>query len=143
MNSEGIINSIVRLKPGDDLYESIVELSHKFESGSLAIVTCVGSLSKCLIRLAGANPTTIPTKEIEGPLEIVSLVGTVVQNHPHLHISVANTEGSCFGGHLLKGSIVHTTVELVVMELEKNFHVKLVREPDEITGYNELKVYPK
>ncbi len=58
-------------------------------------------------------------KTWEETLEIVSITGTVEQNDCHLHISVSDTEGKVFGGHLKNGSIVGITAEIVIQTIDK------------------------
>lgn len=36
----------------------------------------------------------------DGPYEIVSLVGTIAVNGPHIHISLSDGTGTTIGGHL-------------------------------------------
>ena len=51
---------------------------------------------------------------VAGPLEIVSLVGTLSADGCHLHASVSNGEGRTSGGHLLEGCPIYTTAEVVI-----------------------------
>lgn len=62
-----------RLHPGQNIREEIDKyvLDNKISAG--AILTCVGNLSKAVLRMADANIT----KTWEGSFEIVSVVGTV------------------------------------------------------------------
>jgi hypothetical protein len=74
------------------------------------------------------------------PMEIVSLAGTLCGEGLHVHVSLSRRDGSCVGGHLVPGCIVHTTAELVIGELaDVEFH----RPMDSATGYNELSVQPR
>ena len=130
---------IFRIKPGEDLWETIQNKALESGYGSHCVVTCVGSLKFCKIRLAGATPTNQNTITIDGPLEIVSLTGTIIQDRAHLHISVSDKEGKVLGGHLMKGSIVDTTAEVVLANLS-SFGYILTREIDEKTGFRELVV---
>jgi uncharacterized protein len=36
----------------------------------------------------------------DGPFEIVSLVGTIAINGPHIHIALSDGNGTTLGGHL-------------------------------------------
>jgi predicted DNA-binding protein with PD1-like motif len=58
----------------------------------------------------------------------------------HLHIALADSNGIVVGGHLGPGSAVHTTLEVVVAELEG---AAFSREPDPRTGYEELVIRSK
>ncbi len=123
----------LRLKPGQDLrleLETFVA-AHQMHAG--LVLTCVGSLTKAALRLADASSTTL----LEGKFEIVSLVGTFSPDGAHLHISISDTKARTYGGHLQPGSLVYTTAEIVLGELEeKTFFRRL----DPETGYDELVV---
>lgn len=135
---------VFRLLPGDDLFDSIINKVSSADEGarSFAIVTCVGSLKQCKVRLAGATATDQATKIIPGPLEIVSLVGTIANNKGHIHISVSDKEGLTYGGHLMSGSTIDTTAEIVLANIESLAGVTLTREMDHKTGFRELCVNP-
>jgi hypothetical protein len=67
--------------------------------------------------------------------EILSLNGTVSISGLHLHLAVADSEGRTYGGHLLNGSTIRTTAEIVINELQGT---RFLREPDTATGFREL-----
>jgi len=61
------------------------------------------------------------TVKSEGPLEIASCTGNVAVDEKgevviHAHIVVSNRKGEAFGGHLMKGTLVGATAELVIIE---------------------------
>lgn len=122
-----------RLLPGDDLKQTLQDFAEKRNLKAAYIVTCVGSLQKAHLRLAGATEkSTWSTK-----MEIVSLVGTLFNGGCHLHISLADGLGNMVGGHLLDGCIIYTTAEIVIGEAKGlEFH----RDIDPTTGYLELSV---
>jgi len=79
---------------------------------------------------------------IQGPLEIASCIGNVSTNESgevvvHAHVLVSNQKGEAFGGHLMKGSWVGATAELVIIEAGD---VTLQRALDEKTNLNLLKL---
>jgi uncharacterized protein len=121
----------VRLMPGADLRESLERIAAENELRAACIVSAVGSLHRAAIRYAGKTTAAI----VEGPLEIVSLSGTLSPDGCHLHVSVADSNGIAFGGHLGKGSIVHTTAEVMIGILHG---VCFARRADQLTGYREL-----
>jgi len=124
-----------RLRPGQDLREEIDKFVKQKNMKAGAILTCVGNLQKAVLRMASAKETK--TYEGEGTFEIVSLVGTVEAGNSHLHIAISDKDGNVFGGHLKAGSVVGTTAEVVIGELEG---VSFKRDLDEDTGYEELVV---
>ncbi len=125
-----------RLTQGIDLKAAIEQLVslHKIQAGSIA--SCVGCLSTVNLRLAGAQKTL----QLNEPLEIVSLMGTLTANHQHIHISVAHANGNVVGGHLLEGSLIDTTAELIIHHYTA---LEFTRAQDESTGYTELIVNNK
>jgi len=127
---------IFRLKKGDDLYESIQNFCIKNNILAGVVVSGVGSLLSAHIRDASG----VNTQDINEPTEIVSLNGTVSKNRLHLHISLAKTDISVVGGHLMTGCKINTTCEVAILEF-KNYEFS--KEFDATTGYNELKIIKK
>ena len=123
----------LRLNPGQDLKKEIQSfcLSKGIKAG--AIVAAVGSLSVARLRLA----TAVTFEEFSGPFEILSLSGTLSLDAVHLHISLADKKGLCIGGHLVDGSVIYTTAELILLALP-NYEFK--RSLDSQTGYKELDI---
>ena len=73
---------------------------------------------------------------LSGPFEIISCTGVVALSGSHIHIGIADGAGQCLGGHLLPGSIVYTTVELVVQNLSQEWCFERKHCP--LSGYEEL-----
>jgi len=121
----------LRLIPKQDLLEEIDKYIKKKKIESGFIVTCVGSLSVAMLRMAGVHGAVPLIKD----LEIVSFVGTVSIHGSHLHLSVSDNKGEMTGGHALIGCIVRTTAEIVIGCIPE---VRFVREIDDRTGYDEL-----
>jgi uncharacterized protein len=126
----------LRLRPGQDLRVELEAFCRAEGLRAPFVLTCVGSLSRAALRPAGLDTTVV----IEGDLEIQSLVGTLSPDGPHLHLTVADAACTVSGGHAQPGSIVRTTAEIVVGELED---VVFARPVDEATGWDELEVRPR
>ena len=128
----------LRLSPNMDVLSSIRMLINKAALRSVFIMTCVGSVKKCRLRLANSTDTM----DLDKPHEIVSLVGTFDSEGEHIHGSFSDETGRVFGGHVLGNHpmIVFTTVEIVLGECE---NVIFTREMDEETGYPELVINKK
>ena len=124
---------VIRLTRGADLKKSIAQLvaQHDVQAGSIA--SCVGCLSSVNLRLAGAQKTL----QLQESLEIVSAMGTLTPEHQHIHVSVSDSAGRVIGGHLLEGSIIDTTAELIVHSYPT---LRFSREFDSTTGYTELTI---
>lgn len=122
-----------RLRPGQDLKKEVDALVQQERIGAGAVLTCVGSLTDVVLRLANQTEPSV----WEGHFEIVSLVGTLSINGSHLHLSVSDSTGRTLGGHLLEGCKIYTTAELVIGVMPD---ITYTREPDPTYGYRELVV---
>eukprot|EP01062_Namystynia_karyoxenos_P039882 TRINITY_DN29005_c0_g1_i1.p1 TRINITY_DN29005_c0_g1~~TRINITY_DN29005_c0_g1_i1.p1 ORF type:complete len:209 (+),score=51.80 TRINITY_DN29005_c0_g1_i1:94-627(+) len=129
----------LRLEVGADLRQGVIAAAQRSGMKAACVLTCVGSLRKAHIRLAGAGATGgSPEMHLDERLEIVSLVGTVsADGSCHLHICVADERGRAVGGHLMDGCEVNTTAEIVVADCDG---FVFSREHDQRTGYRELTV---
>jgi uncharacterized protein len=123
----------LRLKTGQDLRREleIFVLAHQLRA--CFVLTCVGSLTQATLRLADADESNI----FIGRFDIVSLVGTFSRDGAHLHISISDKQGKTLGGHLMYGSLIYTTAEVVLGELPG---IVFRRPIDPQTGYDELTV---
>ena len=54
----------------------------------------------------------------DGKHEIVSMVGTLSPDGDHIHLAVSDATGRTVGGHLVEGSLVYTTAEIAVGEID-------------------------
>ncbi|MBV8033872.1 PPC domain-containing DNA-binding protein [Roseateles sp.] len=116
----------LRLNPGDDLRGALEATGR-----TGFVVAGIGSLSQAQLRLAG-EPEPTP---IAGPLEILTLSGSLTPDGAHLHASVADAAGRVIGGHVCAGCTVRTTAELLVAPLPAG---SLGRAFDAATGHAEL-----
>ena len=115
VSSSGSRLWVLRLHPGDDLVDSIMEFARKHSINAGGIVTCVGSLDHA--RLRYANQNDYENLDAKGQhFEIVSLVGTFSTTDRHLHLALANEQGAVFGGHASSGNKVYTTAEIIIVE---------------------------
>ncbi|MFH0978331.1 MAG: DUF296 domain-containing protein [Candidatus Woesearchaeota archaeon] len=125
----------VRLEPGQDLRKAIAQyfVTERIHSG--AVLSCVGSLEKAILRLSDESILTL-----NGKFEIISLTGTLSKTGHHLHLGISDREGVVYGGHLKEGCIVYTTAEIVIGALDV---LAFSRTFDPKTGYKELKISKK
>ena len=123
----------LRLRPGADLRQAL-ELAVK-EAGAPGafVVTGIGSLIQANLRLAGHDGASI----VPGPLEILTLAGSLSVDGAHLHMSVADAQGRVVGGHVAYGNEIRTTAEILIALLPA---WALSRESDPTTGCDELVV---
>jgi predicted DNA-binding protein with PD1-like motif len=125
----------MRLKPLQDLKQSIYQYVQENHIQAGFLLTCVGSLQRAALRMANRDETTI----LEGKFEICSLVGTVEIGGIHLHVSLSDGTGAMVGGHLQEGSLIYTTAEIVLGQAED---LRFTREPCIESGYDELVIRP-
>ena len=122
-----------RLTQGADLKQSILTFVNREAIRAGSLLSCVGCLSHAAIRLANESQSL----ELEGPLEILTLSGTLTPEHVHLHISLADKTGQVYGGHLIEGCVVSYTAEVCLVAYE---NLSFTRQPDPQTGFTELVV---
>ena len=120
-----------RLRRGDDLLASIRRYAQAHGIRAAALVSGVGCVTRAIIRDASG----VTTHELSGRYEIVSMTGTVSAERTHLHIALAGEDMRVIGGHLCEGTLINTTCEVVLLELDG---VTFSKEFDPETGYNEL-----
>src|SRR5215216_927824 len=127
-------NYTFRLKPGQDLFDSIEALVREEHIQAGCVLSGVGSLTRAQLRLADREFLS----EYDGHFEIVSITGTVSIHGSHLHISASDGDGETIGGHLVSGCVLYTTAEIVIGIFDD---VVYKREFSEDSGYDELVVY--
>jgi predicted DNA-binding protein with PD1-like motif len=116
----GKVGKIVfsRLLEDEDLAESVRKQAETngIRAGCFILV---GSLKHAA--LGYYREGKYETIHLKGPLEIASCTGNVAVDEKgevviHAHVVVSNAKGEAFGGHLMKGSQVGATAELVMIE---------------------------
>ena len=123
----------IRLSPGVDLRRALEDVVSGQATDSAFVVAGIGSLVEASLRYAGEAAES----RIAGPLEILSVSGTLSSSGAHLHMSVSDASGRIYGGHVAYGNTVRTTAEILLAPLED---WSLTREHDAATGFNELVV---
>ncbi len=123
----------IRLAPGAELKRALEAAATEHADGSAYVVAGIGSLQSASLRFAGEAQDV----ELPGPLEILSLSGTLSPSGCHLHMSVSDAAGRVWGGHVGSGNVVRTTAEILLASLKGWV---LGREFDTATGYDELAV---
>jgi predicted DNA-binding protein with PD1-like motif len=126
--SQGVV--IVSLGSGDLLLESIRRAAREANLHTGVLMTGIGSLSAGRIHTVATNE--LPPGEIfldlPGPLEVISFSGIIANYEPHLHISLMDQAGKCYGGHLEEGCVVLTLSEISILRLSD---LRLVRRKGE------------
>jgi predicted DNA-binding protein with PD1-like motif len=131
----------LRLTPGQDLRQAIEAAVHSQGCRAAFVLSGIGSLSTAGLRFAGAQQP----QRLTGDMEILSLSGSVAvsvtnggaHSSSHLHMALSTATGEVLGGHVAPGCIVRTTAEILLALLPE---WEFAREPDALTGYDELVV---
>ena len=123
----------LKLNPQQDLKTELDTFMVHQNVEAACIVTCVGSLTQAVLRLAGRSEATL----FNDRFEIVSLTGTMSLYGSHYHISIADGTGRTYGGHLLAGCLIYTTAEVVIGIISG---LRFKRIYDVETGYKELSI---
>lgn len=126
----------LRLLPGTDLIGGLRAARADLDTPAVAIAACVGSVSDPHLRFAGRDEGT----RLTGPFEIVALSGTLDPDRHHIHLAVSEAGGRVVGGHLLPGTPVRTTAEIVLLVLTD---LAFARAPCPLSGYDELTIGPR
>ncbi|MEH1852436.1 MAG: PPC domain-containing DNA-binding protein [Nostoc sp.] len=125
----------IRLKPHDDLRQSLKNFVKQEDIKAGFILSAIGSLEAAKIRFANQDVSTVLTEKFE----IIALNGTIATTGVHLHIAISDREGKTIGGHLDDGCIIYTTAEIVIGASDK---FTFNRTFDQQTGYQELEIIP-
>jgi len=124
---------IGHLKKGTDLLKGITDyiVKNKIQLGE---IRGLGAVSNAVIWYFNQNSKEYEELRFDEHLEITSLYGNIsILNYepfPHVHVTLGNSKGQLFGGHLAEGSTVFVA-ELLIHEFEGE---KIVRERDPGTG---------
>lgn len=108
----------VRLAEGDDLLEMIKRSAQEYAFRAAAFIL-IGALRNVV--LGCYKDGDYVYTRLDGPLEIASCMGNVAVDENgevvvHSHLVVSNEKAEAFGGHLMVGSHVGPTAELMLFE---------------------------
>lgn len=106
---------------GLDVYNSLNELHRQRESTSF-LISAVGDLSKVSFKCPLSDKPVV----FEKKLEIITLSGYLRSTQSHLHISVSDENCGVFGGHLLPGTTVLKSLDVLIGDIS-NLNKKTIR----------------
>src|ERR671921_82281 len=107
----------LRLDPEEDVLLSLRAAVNEQEIRNAAILSGVGSLDRYhfhVVRTTNMPPGNTFVRG-EGPFDILTVTGLVVDGEVHAHITFSNTE-IAMGGHLEEGCRVLTFAVVVIAE---------------------------
>jgi predicted DNA-binding protein with PD1-like motif len=118
--AEGKVGRIIfsRISENDDLIAA-VKTRAKEKGVNAGFFMLIGSLKNAVVGYY--RDRKYERIKLDGPLEIVSCMGNVAVDESneviiHSHLVVSNEKGEAFGGHLMEGSYVGVTAELIMVE---------------------------
>ncbi|MGA1847462.1 PPC domain-containing DNA-binding protein [Deferribacter abyssi] len=116
------VNNILRtkLKKGDDLYYSLMNIIDKIPI-TAGIIIGIGAVQKANIAYFNQIKKEYENFHFNEAMEIVSLKGNISlkENKPfaHIHISLARSDFTVVGGHLLPDTIIYAC-EIDIIEYD-------------------------
>jgi predicted DNA-binding protein with PD1-like motif len=127
---------VFRVKPGQELLDSISRYCQENRVSSGTIIGIIGSVENAKLNFLKALPGKYDSVDYSGPLEIVCAQGSIALKDDtliiHIHIQLSGQD-ICSGGHLARATIF-STAEVTIGELD----YPLCRQMDSYTGLNEL-----
>ena len=102
-------HSFLKLPSGADVLNSLNELQMHSNSTSF-LLSAVGDLSIVSFKCPLNQKPII----LEKKLEIITLTGYFSSKESHLHISVSDDNCNVFGGHLLSGTMVLKSLDILL-----------------------------
>jgi hypothetical protein len=123
-----------RLAKGDDLLTALSQVAR--EHGiTLGEVQAIGAVSQARVGYYHQTERQYYWLDLTHPLEIASLMGNISlkDGEPmvHAHVTLTDSEGRAFGGHLAEGTLVFAC-EFAIQEYQSA--TPLVRRMDDPTG---------
>ena len=118
----------LRLTPGTDVLLGLTEACKRAGINNGVILSGIGSLNG----VQYCNPVELPTKagygygetlHLTGPIELTSAAGIICHDDEgntnlHVHVGLSDRHGNAHGGHLVEGTKVLLTVDVVIAEIE-------------------------
>ena len=127
---------VLRLEIGEEVLESIMALCKK-ENILCAEISGIGAASVAEVGIYNIDEKKYYKNVIQGPLEIVSMLGSVTQKdgepYLHIHASFSGKSAQCVGGHL-NSAVIGVTAEIFIRKIDGE--VKRTVHP--VTGINVL-----
>jgi predicted DNA-binding protein with PD1-like motif len=126
----------IRLFPGEDINQGIIEACNKHEVKSAVVLSGIGQLKN--VKLGYFKTKGDYSPEIfKNPIELISLTGNICKQDKdyilHNHVALGDENKQLIGGHLIEGS-VKITAEIVLL---KN-SIDLTRKLNKETGLMDL-----
>ena len=130
---------VIRLAPGTDLLQGIQEACEKYQIHNGVVISGIGSLK----RVRFCDVEALPDKKcgygygkilsLDETIELTGAGGVICSDadnniNLHIHLSMSDKNGKAYGGHLVEGTEVLMTADIVLGEIEG---ISMLREYDE------------
>ena len=128
--AQGKLGRVValRLKPGTDVLLGLEEACKRSGINNGVILSAIGSLDS----LHFCDVVEVPTKagygygevlHLTGPIELTNASGIICHDDEgntnlHVHMTLTDRHGNAHGGHLVEGTKVLLTVDVIIAEIE-------------------------
>ena len=128
--AQGKLGRVValRLKPGTDVLLGLEEACKRSGINNGVILSAIGSLDSPHF----CDVVEVPTKagygygevlHLTGPIELTNASGIICHDDQgntnlHVHMTVTDRHGNAHGGHLVEGTKVLLTVDVIIAEIE-------------------------
>ena len=128
--AQGMLGRViaVRLKPGKYFLLGLQESCDRYGLNNGVILSAIGSLQDPHF----CNPVELPTKagygygevlHLTGPIELTNASGIICHDDEgktnlHVHMTLTDRHGNAHGGHLVEGTKVLLTVDVILAEIE-------------------------
>ena len=110
---------VLNLERGEKLLEGIREQLEELGIREAVLISAIGTLTKAVFHRVVS--TAVPPQDefitLEGPIELSTVQGMVVDGEPHFHLVFSDLEKT-YSGHLEDGSVVYCLAEVVLAEIE-------------------------
>lgn len=109
---------ILRMERGDLLREALTKLARTEGIKNAVVVSGIATFDKAHLQMATTYgyPIEYKVHQLEQPLEVTGVSGTIINYEPHIHAVVSNADQT-WAGHLLDGCRILYLGEVVIQEL--------------------------
>lgn len=128
---------IIRLFPGEDLFQSLQAICRKHKVSTAIVVSAIGQIKQFALGYFDGQKYLM--QDYIETHELLSISGMISRSEDeneykyHLHAVVGNERQQVFGAHLFKG-IVEVANEIVLLKTD----IPVKRKKDEKTGLQSL-----
>ena len=113
-------NYTLRLEVGEDICAAIADFCRE-QNVLFAEISGIGAVKSATVGLFDPADKQYHKKELAGPLEMTSLLGSVTEKeglpYLHLHATFSDADCRCYGGHL-NSAVIGVTGEIFLRVID-------------------------